>query len=136
MSNYNSNPSKWDPSSLTLDDVAPLPVVARKGRRVSPVRGRFIKGPLDVVWLLQARTLGVKSLLVGLALWHLKGLKKSDSFVVSNLMMQEWDVQADAKVRALRALEKAGLITVERRGRHSPIVTLVVRRPTNGGAAS
>jgi hypothetical protein len=65
-------------------------------------------------------------MLVGLALWHIKGLRRADTFVVSNLMVREWGIQADAKRRALRKLEKAGLIKVERRGKRSPLVTLVV----------
>ena len=62
--------------------------------------------------------------MVGLALWHIKGLRKADTFVVSNLMMQDWGVQPDAKRRALRALENTGLIRIERRGKRSPQVTL------------
>jgi DNA-binding transcriptional ArsR family regulator len=64
----------------------------------------------------QASRLGVKALLVGLALWHLKRLRRDNGFLVSNLMLREWGIQPDAKRRALRKLEKAGLITVERRG--------------------
>jgi hypothetical protein len=79
------------------------------------------------VWLLQARRLGVTALLVGLALWHIKGLRKTDTFIVSNIMLQEWDIQPDAKRRALRALERAGLVKIEGRGKRSPQVTLVVR---------
>jgi DNA-binding transcriptional ArsR family regulator len=56
-----------------------------------------------------------------------------NSFTVSNLMMQEWGVQPGAKARALRALERSGLIRVERRGKRSPQVTLVVGNPSNGG---
>jgi DNA-binding transcriptional ArsR family regulator len=67
--------------------------------------------------------------LVGLALWHLKKLRQADTFTISNLMLQEWGVQPDAKSRALRALETAGLIRVERRGKRSPQVTLIVRVP-------
>jgi hypothetical protein len=96
-----------------------------KGRRASPIRGKFIAGPIDVQWVVQASRL-VKSLLVGLALWHLKRLRQADTFMVSNLMLQEWGVQPDAKSRALRALERAGLIRVERQGKRSPKVTLIV----------
>ena len=98
----------------------------RHGRRVSPVRGKFIAGPVDVSWVCRASHLGVKALLVGLALWHLRGLRKADTFVVSNLMLRAWGIQPDAKRRALRALEGAELIRIERRGKRSPIVTLVV----------
>jgi len=119
---------KWEPSCLRLQSSkasSPLPR-PRGGRRVSPVQGNFIAGPLKLSWLSQARTLGVSALWVGLGLWYIRGLRRSDTFIVSNLMMQGWNVSPDAKGRALRALEKVGLITIERRGKRSPRVTLVV----------
>jgi DNA-binding transcriptional ArsR family regulator len=79
---------------------------------------------------------GVKALLVGLALWHLKRLRQADTFIVSNLMLQEWGVQPDAKRRALHKLEKAGLIKIERRGKRSPQVTLVVGNRFEGGTVA
>jgi hypothetical protein len=123
--------STWDPSSLRLnqDGVRRLQGGVRRGRRASPIRGKFIAGPIDVQWVVQASRLGVKALLVGLALWHLKKLRQADIFTVSNLMLQEWGVQPDAKSRALRALERAGLIRVERRGKRSPHVALIVGNP-------
>jgi DNA-binding transcriptional ArsR family regulator len=128
MSPYNST---WDPSSLRLDEdqVKRSQGATRRGRRASPIRGKFIAGPIDVSWVVQARRLGVNPLLVGLALWHLRGLRRADTFTVSNLMLQEWGVQPDAKSRALRALERAGLIRVERRGKRSPRVALIVTAP-------
>jgi len=69
--------------------------------------------------------------LVGLALWHIRGLRKTDTFIVSNLMVQDWGIEPDAKSRALRALEKAGLVTIARRGKRSPQVTLIVRNTPN-----
>jgi DNA-binding transcriptional ArsR family regulator len=136
MSNHKSGgsldtSSSWDPSRFQIrpGDVAPKKVVIREGRRISSVRGKFIAGPVDVTWLSQARKLGVAALWVGLGLWFLRGLRRSDSFIVSNLILREWNVRPDAKRRALRALEKAGLITIERRGRRSPRVTLVVQFP-------
>ena len=83
--------------------------------------------------MVQASRLGVKALLVGLALWHLSGLRRADTFIVSNLMLQDWGIQPDAKSRALRKLEEAGLIRVERRGKRSPLVTLVVGKSVDGG---
>jgi hypothetical protein len=135
MSPYNST---WDPSSLRLtqDGVKRLQGGTRKGRRASPIRGKFIAGPIDVQWVVQASRLGVKALLVGLALWHLKRLRQADTFTVSNLMMREWGVQPDAKSRALRALERAGLIRVERRGKCSPHVALIVGTPVRGPDAT
>jgi len=128
MSPLTNSSSNWDPRSLQLPEAAHSQRGTRHGRRVSSVKGRFIAGPVPVSWLCQAGRLGVKALLVGLALWHLKGLRKSDTFVVSNLMLRDWDIQADAKTRALHKLEQAGLVTVERRGKRSPQVTLLVKR--------
>jgi DNA-binding transcriptional ArsR family regulator len=121
--------SIWDPSCLRLDqtEMACLKGGNRRSRQPLPIRDKFIAGPVDVSWVCQASRLGVKALLVGLALWHLKGLRRSYSFIVSNVMMQDWGVQPDAKSRALRKLEGAGLITIEQRGKRSPRVTLVVR---------
>jgi DNA-binding transcriptional ArsR family regulator len=132
--NTNTNIS-WDPSRLRLDQdgVRRLQGGIRRGRRVSPIRGKFIAGPIDVSWVVQASRLGVKALLVGLALWHLKKLRQADTFIVSNLIVHEWGVQPDAKRRALRALERAGLIRIERREKRSPQVTLVVENRFEGG---
>jgi DNA-binding transcriptional ArsR family regulator len=130
--------TSWDPHCLRLgqDDVACLQAGTRRGRQPSPIRDKFIAGPVDVSWVCQASRLGVKALLVGLALWHLKGLRRSNSFIISNLMVEEWKIRPDAKRRALRKLEKAGLITVERQGKRSPRVTLVVRNTSTGGVVA
>jgi DNA-binding transcriptional ArsR family regulator len=130
--NTNTN-INWDPSCLRLKQsaVAGLPLGTRPGRKPIPVRGKFIAGPVDVAWICEASRLGVKALLVGLALWHIRGLKKSNTFIVSNLMVRDWGIEPDAKSRALCALEKAGLVTVARRGKRSPRVTLVVRNTAN-----
>jgi DNA-binding transcriptional ArsR family regulator len=135
--NANTN-LPWDPSHLRLDRdrVARLNGGPRRGRQPSPIRDKFIAGPLDVSWVCQASQLGVKALLVGLALWHLKGLRRSNSFTISNLMVEEWKIRPDAKRRALRKLEKAGLITVERQGKRCPRVTLVVRKTSTGGVVA
>ena len=131
----NTNNGSWDPDRLRLNQegVGRLEGGIRSGRRLSPIRGEFVKGPLDTHWFSEARGLGVTALWVGMGLWFLRGLRRSNNFIVSNLMMQEWGVQPDAKSRALRALEKAGLIRIERRGKRSPIVTLVVENTVNRG---
>ena len=125
MSPLTNNSSNWDPRSLQLDQVTARRGT-RHGRRVSPVKGKFIAGPVPVSWVCQAARLGVKTLLVGLALWHIRGLRKTNTFIVSNLVLEAWGIQPDAKGRALRKLERAGLIRVERRGKRSPRVTLLI----------
>jgi hypothetical protein len=137
MSNNTNINKGWDPSRLRLDQpqLNHLQGATGQGRRAPPIKGKFIAGPIDVLWVRQARQLGVGALFVGLALWHLKGLRKADTFIVSNLMLQEWGILPDAKRRALRALERAGLIKVERQGKRSPWVTLVAANNSATGLA-
>lgn len=130
MSNHRSTRLSWDPGTFKLGE-RPVSPGVRNVRRISTIGGKFIAGPVDVIWLSRARKLGVTALWVGLALWFLRGLRRSDSFVVSNLIMQEWDVRPDAKSRALRKLEKAGLITITQIGKRSPRVTLVKQCATS-----
>ena len=104
MSPLTNNSSNWDPRSLQLDQVTARRGT-RQGRKVSPIQGKFIAGPIPVSWVCQAKRLGVTALLVGLALWHMKGLRKSNTFIVSNLMLRDWEIQPDAKGRALRNLK-------------------------------
>jgi DNA-binding transcriptional ArsR family regulator len=134
MSSNISTGTEWNLDRLRLDQetLTGSQGVNRPGRRASPISGKFIAGPIDVAWVVQASRLGVKALLVGLALWHIRGLRKCDTFTVSNLMLQEWGIQPDAKSRALRALEKAGLIKIERQGKRSPRVSLVVGKGYQG----
>jgi hypothetical protein len=126
MSPYTYLNMEWTPDRfrLTQDKLSRLQGSSRQGRRSSPIKGKFIAGPIDVSWVCRASRLGVKALLVGMALWHIRGLRKAETFIVSNLMLQEWGILPDAKRRALRALEGARLIKVERRGKRNPVVTL------------
>ena len=127
MSPLMNSRSNWDPRSLQIDQVTASQRGTRQGRSVSPVKGKFIAGPIPVSWVCQAGRLGIKPLLVGLALWHIRGLRKNHTFIVSNLMLRDWGIQPDAKRRALRKLQGAGLITVERQGKRSPQATLLVK---------
>jgi DNA-binding transcriptional ArsR family regulator len=98
----------------------------RRRQSGNPRIGAFIAGPIPVVWLKRARDLGLQPLWLGLVLWHLRGLTRSRSCVVSNVMMNDWGIPRSSKSRALSALERAGLIAVKRQGRRSPRVTLVM----------
>jgi DNA-binding transcriptional ArsR family regulator len=117
----------WDPNQFRLDGHAVQRSNGhrRSGRCASPILGRFITAPIDAAWVIQAARLGVKALLFGMVLWPLKGLRKTNSFIVSNLTTNEWGIGPDAKRWALRKLETAGLIAVERQGKRSPRITLL-----------
>ena len=52
-------------------------------------------------------------------------VKLAHPFNIDGQLISEVTIRRP-KVRDLRSLEKAGLISVERRGRRSPVVTLLV----------
>jgi DNA-binding transcriptional ArsR family regulator len=136
MSYHHTN-NKLDPSRLALDDQT-LQLAKRPrggGRQVRELDGNFIKGPITVVWLIQAAKLGRTPLLLGLVLWYLVGLRKANTVLLSNITCREWGIEPDAKRRALKKLEKAGLVSVKGRGRTSPKVTIRTT-PSNDEMAS
>jgi hypothetical protein len=100
-----------------LEAAAP---VKRKNRK-----GAFVKVPL---WWIEQVTRATKSPQVFAAIWllHLSWRAKSTTFTLSNARLAKHGVDRQAKRRALANLEKAGLITVERRNRKPPRVTLVL----------
>jgi len=129
--------SKWDPNRFKLEhNVAQgIGSVSRRKSHMMRMAGMpFLRGPIPMHWLHEASKLGVSALWVGCVLWHLAGLKKTSTFLVSNLHLHRWGIDRRAKSRALKALSNAGLITVEGRGKRSPRVTIVVA--DNEGADS
>ena len=77
-------------------------------------------------WLSEASKLGVSALWVGNILWHIAGIKRSTTFIVSNLHLTRWGVDRKAKSRALKKLAEAGLIIIDGRdGNHNPKVTII-----------
>lgn len=123
----------WDPNALKLDNAFTAHIAKgsrRKRKMVARVDGLFLRGPIPMDWLHDASRLGVSALWVGCVLWHLSGVKKSVTFLVSNLHLHRWGVDRFAKSRALKALSNAGLITIENRGKRSPKVTIVVPEAT------
>ena len=110
---------------LSESGVAAL-VKGRKSRVRKPKPGAFIKGPIPLVWMQTAAELPNKTAVtVGLAIWYLAGLKGKDTFVLSNLLIESFGITRQTKATVLKALEGAGLISIECRPRHNPVVTLI-----------
>ncbi len=95
-------------------------------------RGIFLKGPLDWSWLCKAARLPGRALQVGLALLLIAGMKRSRTVRLSRKYPEQLGLDRHAQYRGLKALEKAGLVTVSRKPGSSPQVT-VVRRTGGGG---
>jgi hypothetical protein len=65
------------------------------------------------------------TLLMWLFLAHEAWTKRTDTVEVSNQAVGKWGIGRSAKARALHWLEAQGHITVERRGKRCPAVTLL-----------
>ena len=105
ISSFINISTPWDPSQFKLDDELAYGIASapshRKRRIVRRVGGLFLRGPIPMQWLHDASKLGISVLWVGCVLWHLAGLKRSGTFLVSNLHMHRWGVNRYAKSRAL-----------------------------------
>lgn len=94
--------------------------------RPAPSRtGQFLKGPVPLAWLRLAARLPGRALHLGLLIWFRSGLERNLKVRVPAALLASFGLDRDAKARALRGLERAGLVTVHRcRGRPADI-TLV-----------
>ena len=88
-------------------------------------RGHFLKGPVPLSWLMAAANLPGKALAVGIAIWFRSGLTKSLTVSLPSTLLGLFGVDRSAKLRALRALEDARLIAVERTNGKNPLVTIL-----------
>jgi len=79
---------------------------------------------IPIGWLSAAARLPGKSLHTGVALWCEAGSATSSTIPLSNVYSLDFGVDRNAKYRALAWLERAGLVTVERKLGRSPVVTI------------
>ena len=117
-SGFNLEVLRLDPSLVGITK-RPKP---KRGR----VNGLFLRGPVPMAWFAEAAKSGVSALLLGIVLWHLCGRNHNKlTFSVSNVAVSEFGLSRQAKYRALKALEDAGLIEVHRSGKRSISITLL-----------
>ena len=76
---------------------------------------RFIKGPIPWKWLSLASLEGGKCLAVGVCIWFLSGLKKSNQVKIPTSALEQMGVSRFSYYRAIRKLEAKGLVSVTRR---------------------
>lgn len=110
------------------------PLVTPKPKRMI---GEFLKGPIPLPWLTVASKLAGKGpLAVALAVWFESGRRKSHEVRLTTAILQRFNVNRKAKYRALRSLEKAGLVRVRREHRKNPVVTILECQhgPDDGGS--
>ena len=90
-----------------------------------PKKDTFVQVPL---WWIERATRATRTPQAMVCIWllHLAWQSKSMTFPLPNDRLAKRGAGKRVKRRALASLEKAGLITVERRAGKTPIVSLVV----------
>jgi hypothetical protein len=87
---------------------------------------RFVQVPLWWAEAAAKATTGGATALVLIYLLHASWKARSTTFPLPNRYLKQHGVSREVKRRVLRELEKAGLITIDRRHGKSPRVTFVV----------
>lgn len=119
--------SAINPESLKLPgrEVFPLFSTLQNSRRVVQYSKFISTMPLE--WATTACKLHGKAIHVALAIWLLSSLSKSQSIRLAQKQLETFGVSRYSAYRALRQLERAGLITVERKNGRAPRVTIADR---------
>lgn len=110
-------PNRFDPDRLSLptDAFQDLPRVLTRGiprqRQTEP----FLKGPIPWKWIQVAARLPGKALAVGLVIWHLVGLCRSETVHLQPSKIRSLGLSRRQARRGLRNLKQAGLITIHSR---------------------
>ena len=84
----------------------------------------FIKGPVPKAWISKCAKLGRKCVNVGIALWWSHGMEGSP-VVLTRRKRADFAVSRSSLSRALAAMEKAGLVEVERHTGRAPRVRML-----------
>jgi hypothetical protein len=119
------DPDPFDPELwATLTDPTPTPDVPKRPARPR-CAGKFLKGPVPWLWIQQAGALPGKALAVGLMLWLERGMKgrRTVHFCLSQAKAE--GIPTTTARRAIRALERADLVLVERKPGRGLDVTIL-----------
>jgi len=92
-------------------------------RKIRERQDKFIKLPWT--WVEKLTGAGGQTWAVAAHLLFMEFKQKTNTFKVANGMLRMDGVPAESKRRALRDLERRGLIAVQWRARKSPTVTLL-----------
>jgi hypothetical protein len=118
---------EFDELALTpeqIAELAPLQKVPRSPKPRPTSRAKFVKLPYEET-MRAAGQLRNTQMTVLVELAHLRFKLHRDTVPLANTALRLVGVSRPAKQRALRQLQKVGLVKVSWRGRKSPLVTLL-----------
>jgi len=85
----------------------------------------FLHPQIQLVWIEKAAELGLQVLVVGVLLQFRKLLLEKDSVTLPKEFLSKFGISRGTKQRALKNLEKAGLISVARETGRNPTITIL-----------
>lgn len=107
------------PTELNLETfrLPPSATAPPQSKRKPPrfCRKDFLRGPIPWPWLVKAMELPGRALALSLILWREAGIKNLLTVALSQTRLRECGILPDAARRAVRNLEAAGLIAVNRK---------------------
>jgi hypothetical protein len=86
---------------------------------------QFLKGPIPFQWIIRAFSLPGKAWHVGTVLWFWAGITRSKTVTLTPSRLRHCGLHPETARQRLVHLERAGLVHIERRGKRSPIVTIL-----------
>lgn len=123
----------FDPDALRMS--APLPGRPHSRRPRPAAGGKFLKGPIPLAWIETAMALPGRALAVGVLLWFEAGCARGDTVDLTYARLARRGLPENTARRGLRALERAGLVTIDRRAGRALRVTIQRGPPAAGPTA-
>jgi hypothetical protein len=119
------SPDRWETHEVS-PPVNSLPTSA--GRTIGRQRDRFLKGPISWPWLQTAMKLPGKALAIGLMLWLQHGITNKATVLFCLSRADREGIPTSTARRAIRELEKAGLVEIRRKpGRGLQVTILAIQ---------
>jgi DNA-binding transcriptional ArsR family regulator len=112
------------------------PDLEQRSAKPNKQKSHYLRGPLPLAWWGRACLLhGPKILPVALSIWFLAGLRgRKTNLELTGTTLERFAAEGrSSKSRALKTLEMAGLIRVERRQGKNPIVEILENEQSPSG---
>jgi hypothetical protein len=124
--------------ALGIDLPTHAPQVSRVPKRLAShsrasktSHAQYLKGPIPMSWIIRASSLPGKAWHVGTALWFWAGITGSKTVTLTRKRLRHCGLHPETARQRLGDLERTGLVRIERRGRRSPIVTILAEEDSN-----
>lgn len=83
---------------------------------------KFLKGPIPLNWLLKAASISGGAFKVAIVIWFLVGVSNKRTISLPNGLLDKFGVSKRTKYRCLKAMERAGLISISQGKGSSPVI--------------